>query len=198
MRCEAGENAVGVMLGNGFFHVPKVANRYTKLTASFGQPKLIARIRSDVPAAGAASKWLPTPNGSGAPGPIMFSHVYGGEDYDARLEETGWNRPGFDDGGWAPALEVSGPGGRLVAQTNPDIRAMEVFRPKQTTEPRAGVRVYDLGQNFSGWPGITVRGRGGRFGEADSGRTAGFRRPGFAGKLRRSPVVHLHAEGRGR
>jgi hypothetical protein len=156
----AGENAMGVMLGSGFFNVPKVPNRYTKLTASFGQPKLIARLRVKFRGGGGVEvvtdgKW------KRHPGPIVFSHVYGGEDYDARLEETGWNRPGFDDGGWEPALEVSGPGGRLVAQTNPDSRAMETFRPARTTEPRAGVRVYDLGQNFAGWPGITVRGRAG-------------------------------------
>ena len=157
---QPGENAVGVMLGNGFFHVPRVPNRYTKLTESFGQPKLIARIRVTFRGGGALEivtdgKW------KWHPGPIVFSHVYGGEDYDARLEEMGWNRPGFDDGGWEPALEVAGPGGRLVAQTNPDSRVMEVLLPVQTTEPRAGVRVYDLGQNFSGWPGITVRGRAG-------------------------------------
>ena len=156
----AGENALGVMLGNGFFHVPKVPNRYTKFTASFGQPKLIARLRVKVRGGGGVeivtdAQW------KRRPGPIVFSHVYGGEDYDARLEQAGWNRPGFDDSGWQPALEVSGPGGRLVAQTNPYSRVMEVFRPAPATEPRAGLRVYDLGQNFAGWPGITVRGSAG-------------------------------------
>ena len=157
---QAGDNALGVMLGNGFFHVPRVRGRYTKLTSSFGQPKLTARLRVTFRGGGGVEidsdrQW------KRHPGPIVFSHVYGGEDYDARLEEPGWNRPGFDDGGWEPALEVSGPGGRLVAQTTPVSRVMDVFRTVRTTEPSAGVRVYDLGQNFSGWPGIAVRGRAG-------------------------------------
>jgi len=35
------------------------------------------------------------------------------------------------------------------------------FHPVKTSEPRAGVHVYDLGQNFAGWPQITVRGAAG-------------------------------------
>jgi hypothetical protein len=155
-----GENAIGVMLGNGFFNVPGIPGRYTKFTGSFGQPQLIARFRVRYRGGGGAEiatdahwKWHP--------GPIVVSHAYGGEDYDARLEQTGWDQSGFDDREWAPALEVAGPGGNLVAQVNPEIRVMQVFHPVKTTEPRPGVKVYDFGQNFSGWPAITVRGTAG-------------------------------------
>jgi hypothetical protein len=157
---KGGENVIGVVLGNGFFNVPRIPNRYTKYTGSFGQPKLIARLRVTYRDGGNA-EFVTDASWKWHPGPVVISHAYGGEDYDARLEEPGWNRPGFDDREWTSAVEISGPGGRLVAQSNPEIRVMEVFRPVKTTEPRPGVKVYDFGQNFSGWPGITVRGRAG-------------------------------------
>jgi hypothetical protein len=155
-----GENAIGVMLGNGFFNVPRIPGRYTKFTGSFGQPKLIARLRVTYRGGGGA-EIVTDANWKWHPGPIVVSHAYGGEDYDATLEQTGWDQSGFDDREWAPALEVAGPGGNLVAQINPEIRVMQVFHPVKTTEPRPGVKVYDFGQNFSGWPAITVRGTAG-------------------------------------
>ncbi len=157
---KAGDNAIGVMLGNGFFNVPQVPGRYTKYTGSFGQPKLIARLRVTY-RGGGSLEIVSDASWKRHPGPIVFSHVYGGEDYDARLEQPGWDRPGFDDRGWAPALEVAGPGGRLAEQVNPEVRVEQVYRPVKTTEPAPGVQVFDLGQNFSGWPNITVRGTAG-------------------------------------
>ena len=38
---------------------------------------------------------------------------------------------------------------------------MQVFPTVKITEPAPGIHVYDLGQNFSGWPQITVRGKAG-------------------------------------
>jgi hypothetical protein len=148
------------MLGNGFFNVPRIPGRYTKFTGSFGQPKLIARLRVTYRGGGGA-EIVTDANWKWHPGPIVVSHAYGGEDYDATLEQTGWDQSGFDGREWAPALEVAGPGGNLVAQINPEIRVMHVFHPVKTTEPRPGVKVYDFGQNFSGWPAITVRGTAG-------------------------------------
>ena len=155
-----GENALGIMLGNGMYHVVKTPGRYTKFTGSFGQPKLIAQLQiafSD----GSTVEIVTDKNWKTLSGPIVYSSTFGGEDFDARLEPVGWDRAGFDDRRWAEAREVNGPGGVLVSQTNPDIKVLEVFHPVRTTEPKPGVLVYDLGQNFSGWPGIKVRGPAG-------------------------------------
>jgi hypothetical protein len=156
----AGGNAIGVMLGNGFFNVAKVPGRYTKLVGSFGQPKLIAQIR--ITAAG--GKTIDVATGAGwrtRSGPITFSHEYGGEDFDARREPAGWNAAGFDDAAWSPAVEVASPGGVLTAEENPPVEAFQAFRPVKVTEPKPGVTVYDLGQNFAGVPRITVEGEAG-------------------------------------
>ncbi len=155
---QTGSNAVGVMLGNGMYNV--AGGRYTKFRGTFGQPKLILELRiqyadGTVETIASNSAW------KSAPGPIRFSCIFGGEDYDARSEAKGWDQPGLDDSQWAPALEVDGPGGALTSQSAPPIRVMEEFQPLRITEPQPGVFVYDLGQNFSGWPRITVSGPAG-------------------------------------
>ena len=156
----AGRNALGVMLGNGMYNVPRTPGRYTKFTGSFGQPKLIAQIHAEF-AGGTTTEIVTDSSWKTHSGPIVFSSTYGGEDYDARLEPAGWNTAPFDDHDWTAALEVGGPGGRLAAQENPDIKVMRLYAAEKITSPRPGIQVYDLGQNFSGWPEIAVRGDAG-------------------------------------
>ncbi len=159
-------NALGIVLGNGMYHVPKVEGRYSKFTGSQGPRQAIARLRLDY--ADGTSELVPTDaRWQVAPGPITFSHVYGGEDYDARLEPSGWDRPAFNapagTPAWSPAAELSGPGGELrgLSHAAPPIRAIEELRPVAVREIRPGVTVYDLGQNASLMPRLSVRGPSG-------------------------------------
>ncbi|MCC7496249.1 MAG: family 78 glycoside hydrolase catalytic domain [Bryobacterales bacterium] len=145
-----GENTAWVMLGNGMYHVAKTPGRYTKFTGSMGEPKMIARLHIEY-AGGGIEEIVSDASWQAAPGPILYSHTYGGEDYDARRQPSDWQ----------PAREVEGPGGRLTAASNPPIRVMQTFHAVDVTTPRAGIRVYDLGQNFSGWPVIRVQGPAG-------------------------------------
>ena len=91
-------------------------------------------------------------------GPVVFSSPYGGEDYDAQLELPGWDQPGFDAANWKDTVVVKGPGGTLVPEYIPPVEALHRYGPVMVTHPGAGVAVYDLGQNFSGWPEIEVSG----------------------------------------
>jgi hypothetical protein len=156
----AGDNSIGIMLGNGFYNVFKVPNRYTKLVGTFGQPQAIVQIRVTF-ANGKTTEISTDSSWKMHPGPITFSQEFGGEDYDARQEPAGWNQPGFNDSAWSAALPVAGPGGKLTAEQNPPVEVAHVYRPVKVTEPQPGVHVYDLGQNFSGWPQITVTGEAG-------------------------------------
>jgi len=153
-----GANAIGVMLGNGMYNVP--GGRYVKFKGSFGPPKLILQLRLEF-ADGSSQLVVSDSSWKAAPGPIVFSCIYGGEDYDARREQPGWDIPGFGDSSWEPALVMEGPGGRLAAQSAPPIKVMRTFQPVRITAPRHGLRVFDLGQNFSGWPVLNVRGAAG-------------------------------------
>lgn len=155
-----GPNAAGLLLGNGMYNV--MGGRYTKFKGSFGPLKAIAQLRLEY-ADGATDFVVTDANWRIAPGPITFSCVYGGEDYDARLEPAGWNQAGFDDSNWQEALTVSGPGGRLkgLSCSAPPIRAFDVLKPVHTNELRPGVTVYDLGQNAALTPRLKVRGPAG-------------------------------------
>jgi hypothetical protein len=147
----AGENTIEVMLGNGMYNVAKTPGRYTKFSGSFGEPKLIAQLHVAFQS-GSPSDILTGASWQCRAGPLVFSSTYGGEDYDARLES------GTD---WQPARETEGPGGELTAQTNEPVRAFETFPPVKVTDGGSGVRVYDLGRNFAGWPQIRVQGPAG-------------------------------------
>jgi len=157
-RLVQGENVIGVMLGNGMYDV--VGGRYTKFTGSFGPPKLIAQLEIEY-ADGSMARVATDRSWKTAPGPIVFSCIYGGEDYDARKENAGWDRPGFDASAWHPAQECDGPGGRLSSRSGPPIKVKESLQPIKVTQPRPGLWLYDLGQNFSGWPKLSVNGAAG-------------------------------------
>jgi alpha-L-rhamnosidase len=156
-----GRNALAVMLGNGFYNVEKYPGRYTKLVGSFGRPQLILQLRLSF-ADGTEELVVSDGQWRAHSGPIVLSSVYGGEDFDARLEPDGWDRAGFADERWAPATEVRGPGGLLRAQAAPPITVARTLAPVACRIPRPGVFIYDLGENFAGRPVIAVRGPAGR------------------------------------
>ncbi len=153
-----GLNALGVMLGNGFYNV--VGGRYSKYTGSFGAPRLWAQLHLEF-TDGTSADIVTDRSWRVHAGPIRFSDTYGGEDYDARLEPADWDEPGFDDAAWPQAHTTGSPGGELRADTSPAVKVREVFRPIGVSQPKHGVFVYDLGQNFSGWPKISVSGPAG-------------------------------------
>jgi hypothetical protein len=155
-----GPNALGVLLGNGMYNV--AGGRYTKFKGSFGPPMLIAQLEMDY-ADGTRDLVVTDARWKQAPGPITFSCIYGGEDYDARLEQPGWDEPRFNESSWTAALIANGPGGRLagVSEAAPPIRAIKTLSPVKKTRLKPGAWLYDLGQNCSLLPRITVAGPAG-------------------------------------
>ena len=104
------------------------------------------------------------------PGPIVRNNLYLGEIYDARRELPGWDRPDFSDAAWAKAAIATEPVGMLQAEMQPPIRVTGKLKPVARTEPKPGVFIFDLGQNFAGWARLRVRGPAGakvklRYGE---------------------------------
>jgi len=152
-----GDNCMGVMLGNGFYYIP--GERYRKLTGAFGYPAMICRVNIEY-ADGSSNDIVSDESWKTAPSPIVFSSIYGGEDYNANLEQQGWNKPGFDDSKWKPAVAGTGPP-LLEPQAEEPLKIMQHFSPVKKTTLKPGVWLYDLGQNFSGIPSITVSGEKG-------------------------------------
>ena len=151
-----GKNAVGVILGNGWYNVQTKAVWDFHKAPWRAAPKLLMQLRVEyadgrVETIGTDSRWTTST------GPITFDSIYGGETYDARAEKPGWDTPEYDDSGWAMAQVVSPPGGKLAAQMMPPIKADQYLKPVKLTEPKPGVFVFDMGQNMAGFAELRLR-----------------------------------------
>jgi alpha-L-rhamnosidase len=151
-----GENVLGVLLGAGWY-----AGRmgYSSRRYAYGPPpvRLLLELhvtyadgREDVIASD--TTWRT------APSPVLVSEIYDGETYDARLEQPGWNEPGFDASGWRPVVVASAPAAALQSQAVPQIEATDALDPLDRWSPAPGVWVFDLGQNIAGWARLAVQG----------------------------------------
>jgi len=152
---EPGDNVIAVMLGNGMYNVP--GGRYTKFKGTFGPPKLVCQIHVNF---GDGSSRIIASNETWkcAPGPILFTCIYGGEDYDARREPAGWDRPGFDDQAWDTAKVCEGPGGKLAAQYAPPVRVADYLPAAAIRRLADGRYEIDCGINLSARPLVKVTG----------------------------------------
>jgi hypothetical protein len=155
-----GDNVLGVALGDGMYDVQAKTGRYSKWTGSFGAPKLMLQLQ--IVYQDGSQDWIASDDHwQVRQGPVTFASIYGGEDYDARLEPKDWDRPGAQLSGWGKAVLTTGPGGVLTSQQTPGIVVAETFKAIAVTTPAPGVQVHDLGQNFSGRPVLAVRGAAG-------------------------------------
>lgn len=153
-----GKHTLGVMLGNGFYYIPPIKSRYKKLRASFGYPKMICRLAIEYKD-GTSANIISDESWKTAASPITFSSIYGGEDYDANLEQTGWDKPGYRDQHWKKAVVVTGPA--LVSQKAEPVRVFDEFKPISIKQALSGDWVYDLGQNASAIVELKVKGKKG-------------------------------------
>jgi alpha-L-rhamnosidase len=154
---QQGKNAIGVMLGNGFYYIP--SERYRKMTGAYGYPKLITKTLIEF-ADGTKQEIISDQSWKTDKSPIIYSSIFGGEDYDANLFQQDWNKSGFNDAGWKNVIITKGPA-LLESQMNEPVKVMQQLPTQTKRELKAGVTLYDLGQNFSGVPSITVKGNKG-------------------------------------
>ena len=154
---QPGENVLGAMAGDGWYaSYTAPSGRY-----AFGPAprRLIAQLEIE-DAEGRLQRLGTDEAWRFAEAPVQISEIYDGETYDARLEQPGWDRPGFDDSAWTPCRSGVAPGGRLTAQAGPAIRALQTVKPVAVRSVGAGA-VVDFGQNLSGVARLRVRGAAG-------------------------------------
>ncbi|SDM23277.1 family 78 glycoside hydrolase catalytic domain [Siphonobacter aquaeclarae] len=160
---KSGENTLQVLLGNGWYNpLPlRLFGRFNlRDVQQTGRPCLKACLKVTY-ADGSSGRITTDQSWETAPGPVLRNSVYLGEHYDARLE-----RPA----NWKAAVVVSGPSGELTPQLQPPVRVTRVLKPVRITEPKPGIFVADMGQNFAGVARLRVQGPAGtrislRYGE---------------------------------
>ena len=162
----SGPNAIGAILGDGWFRgniSNKGQNQYGKLI------RLMTQLHIDY--ADGRSEMIPSDKSWKASfGPILESDMQAGETYDARREIPGWDRSGFDASNWAAVDSGSTIQPMIQAYPGVPVRNTLELPTVKLTEPTPDAYLFDLGQNFSGWIRLKVRGNAGdkvvmRFGE---------------------------------
>lgn len=167
-----GGNSIGVTLGNGWFN-PLPMTLFGKFnlreSLAIGHPKFIAQLKINYTDGSTQTivsdeKWLT--HG----GPIIRNDIYLGEVYDARKEIPEWDIFGFNADSWNKVKIADGKTGILHAQNLPPIKITKKLQAVKLTEPKPGVYIFDMGQNFSGWVKLKVSAEAGtqiklRYGE---------------------------------
>jgi alpha-L-rhamnosidase len=159
---QPGKNAVGLWLGEGWGAYTINESRYmqrAKALGPFDRPKAILQLEVTY-ASGEREIIASDETWRTSPSPLTYNNFFGGEDYDARLEQPGWSKADFEDSQWRPAL-VQQVDTQLCAQMIPPMKVMEVLSPVAQSRPKKGVFVYDFGKTFGGWFRISVRGKAG-------------------------------------
>ncbi len=153
-----GENALGVILGEGW-HSGYMGFRGKR--SCYGQrPSLLAQLALDY-ADGTSALLVTDTRWKGTTGPLLYSDMLMGEGYDARLELTGWDRPGYDDSAWVQTTAEVAPPPPLEARTTAPVRVVEELPAIRVAQIEPDKTIYDLSQNVAGFIRLTVSGPAG-------------------------------------
>jgi alpha-L-rhamnosidase len=153
-----GKNAIGVMLGDGWYRGYITWDMRRNFYGD--KPALLLQLHvvyenGDSEIIATEETW------KASTGAILSSDIYNGEVYDARLEKKGWSEPNFDDAGWSGAKIIEHGKTILVAPIGPAVRKIEEIKPIAVIKTPAGETVFDMGQNMVGWVRLKVQGQAG-------------------------------------
>lgn len=139
-----GENALGGILGNGFYNPAK------HWAAAYGSPRFLCQLHITY-ADGSGEVVASDDSWKASRSPILMNMVYYGEHYDAREEQPGWCSPEFDDSRWEPVALREAPYGKLVAHTAHPDKVTERLEPVSIEKLGEGHYLVDFGVEISGW-----------------------------------------------
>lgn len=139
-----GENAIGVILGNGFYDIT------THWVQGYGTPRFIGQIEilyedGTTQIISSDESWRAERSA------IVSDQIYYGEHYDARLEHDGWATAAYDDSAWAKATEKRAPCGKLIPQNGLADRITERFTPVEFEKREDGIYKIKFPVEVSGW-----------------------------------------------
>jgi alpha-L-rhamnosidase len=154
-------NAIGILLGNGWFNHQSTAVWYfhkapwrarptfcldLKITYEDGSEETISSNRD----------WK-----TSSTGPLVFNSIYTGEHYNAQLEQKGWDTFGFDDSQWKNSILTSAPSNNIVSQVLHPIKHTLEIQPISMRKLSPQKYIFDLGRNIAGISRIKLKGEPG-------------------------------------
>lgn len=153
-----GKNAIGAMLGNGWYagYIAWSGEKgfYGKERALILE--LYVRYQS-------GEEFILYSDGSWKTcyGPVRMSEIYHGETYDARLEPDGWDKAEFSDADWKNAVLYPHTKSVLIAQENEPVKIMQELSAQKLHTAQNGEIILDFGQELTGFVRLQVRGKRG-------------------------------------
>ncbi|MFA6911579.1 MAG: family 78 glycoside hydrolase catalytic domain, partial [Proteiniphilum sp.] len=159
-QLQQGENAVGVILGNGWYNHQSLAVWDFEKAPWRNRPAFCLDLRitytdGSVETISSDLSWKQSNS------PIIFNSIYTGEHYDTRLKQDGWSEPGFDDTAWQKVALRAAPSQNITAQQLRPIRNVRSLPAVSFRKIDDRTYLYDFGQNMAGVTRIKVSGKEG-------------------------------------
>jgi alpha-L-rhamnosidase len=144
-----GANTIGVVLGGGWYSSPMTWAGYRDTPGSD-----LLRAQLDVTLENGTHQTIVTdPSWLTSSAPITFSEIYGGESFDARLDQSGWSTPHFNASHWTHATVGTPPDSGMTISAQPDlsIHTTITLHPISIDPANAAhPAIFDMGQNMVG------------------------------------------------
>ncbi len=155
---QEGPNAIGIMTGLGWRSLREAED-------GVGWGDSLFALQLMVEYTDGTEEWLyshPDEWRFATDGPVVYNSIYNGETYDARLEKSGWDMPGYNAAGWQDTVEKEPPEGVLRSQLLEPVRVVRELPVQQMVPVADGSWTLDFGKNFAGWVRLRLRGRRGQ------------------------------------
>jgi len=154
-----GENAIGLMLGNGWYCASRILPWEKGGPWGYWPRALLQMtITHDD---GTETHVMTDESWKTSRGAVGANQLVAGEAYDARLEKPNWCKVGYNDSQWSEVAVLPAPDGRLKSQTVPAMKVQDTFRPIKITEHESGGWLFEFDRYFSGWVRLNTKGKAG-------------------------------------
>ena len=151
-----GENATGVILGDGWYkgRLRNKSNHYgTKIGLLYQLEIEYIDATSEIIVSDKA--WKTTY------GPIRISSIYDGELYDANKELGNWTEKGYNDKAWIKVVERQHSLSNLIPNEGIPVKIIQELKVQRKLITPNNELVFDFGQNLTGVIRFNLRGRKG-------------------------------------
>ncbi len=152
-----GENAIGVILGNGWYNHQSTAVWYFDKAPWRARPKFCMDLRI-IYDDGSEEIISTNENWKTSLSPLIFNSIYTAEHYDANKEQPGWNTAGFNDSEWSGAMKTGTPSKNITAQVLHPVRNVKEIPAQNVTKFSDRNYVVDFGRNISGVTKLKIKG----------------------------------------
>jgi len=154
-----GVNAIGIMLGNGWYSAASILP--WERGGPWGYPPRAILQMTVTHDDGTETHLLTDKTWKTTRGPVGANQLVAGEAYDARLEKPDWNKAGYDDSQWSGVAVLPAPKGRLRSQTVPPMKVQDTLRPIKISKHKSGGWLFEFDRYFSGWVLLKTKGKAG-------------------------------------